>query len=316
MSKSLRNYPDVREVFDRDGSDAMRWFLMSSPVLRGGNLIVTEQGIRDGVRQVLIPLWNVWYFFSLYANTAAGPDGGGYEARRRAGSTDVLDRYVPAKTPDLVVDMTAQMDAFDVAGACQSLREFLDVLTNWYVRRSRERFWATEGVTDDARDAFDTLWTVLETLCIVAAPLLPLTTEEIWRGLTGGRSVHLLDWPRVGAGEPDALPADAVLVAAMDRAREVASTTLSLRKAENLRVRQPLPALTVVTADPAELKPFTDVVADEVNVKSVRLLGLDDAEAGQLRVTRKLTVNARAAGPRLGQEVATPPPAGKAGGRT
>jgi isoleucyl-tRNA synthetase len=300
MSKSLRNYPDVREVFDRDGSDAMRWFLMSSPVLRGGNLVVTEQGIRDGVRQVLLPLWNVWYFLALYANMVRE---GGYDARRRTDSGDVLDRYVLAKMHDLVVDVTAQMDAFDVAGACQSLREFLDVLTNWYVRRSRERFWATEGVTDDARDAFDTLWTVLETVCRVAAPLLPLTSEEIWRGLTGGRSVHLLDWPRVGAGEPDALPVDPALVEAMDRAREVASTTLALRKAENLRVRQPLPVLTVVTADPAELKPFTDVVADEVNVKAVRLLGLDDAGAAQLKVTRKLTVNARAAGPRLGKDV-------------
>ncbi len=303
MSKSLRNYPDVREVFDRDGSDAMRWFLMSSPVLRGGNLVVTEQGIRDGVRQVLLPLWNVWYFFALYANTAGGPDGDGYEARRRTDSPDVLDRYVLAKTHDLVVDVTAQMDAFDVAGACQSLREFLDVLTNWYVRRSRERFWATDGVTDDARNAFDTLGTVLETVCRVAAPLLPLTAEEIWRGLTGGRSVHLLDWPRVGAGEADELPTDAALVTGMDRAREVASTTLGLRKAQHLRVRQPLPALTVVTAEPAELKAFTDVVADEVNVKSVRLLGLDDAAAAQLGVTQRLTVNARAAGPRLGKDV-------------
>jgi isoleucyl-tRNA synthetase len=295
MSKSLRNYPDVREVFDRDGSDAMRWFLMSSPVLRGGNLVVTEQGIRDGVRQVLIPLWNVWYFFSLYADTAGS---GGYDARARTDSADVLDRYVLAKTHDLVVDVTAQLDAFDVAGACQSLREFLDVLTNWYVRRSRERFWATDGVTDDARDAFDTLYTVLETVSRAAAPLLPLTTEEIWRGLTGGRSVHLQDWPSA-----EELPADDDLVASMDKAREVASTTLGVRKAQNLRVRQPLPALTVVVAEPGELKAFTDVVADEVNVKTVRLLGLDDAEAAQLGVTQRLTVNARAAGPRLGKDV-------------
>jgi isoleucyl-tRNA synthetase len=295
MSKSLRNYPDVREVFERDGSDAMRWFLMSSPVLRGGNLVVTEQGIRDGVRQVLIPLWNVWYFFSLYANTAGE---GGYDAQRRTDSPDVLDRYALAKAHDLVVDVTAQLDAFDVAGACQSLREFLDVLTNWYVRRSRERFWATDGVTEDARNAFDTLYTVLETVTRVAAPLLPLTTEEIWRGLTGGRSLHLLDWPSA-----EDLPADAGLASSMDKAREVASTTLGLRKAQNLRVRQPLPALTVVVTEPAELKAFTDVVADEVNVKSVRLLGLDDAEATQLGVTQRLSVNARAAGPRLGKDV-------------
>ena len=149
---------------------------------------------------------------------------------------------------------------------------------------------------------------MLETLCTVAAPLLPLTTEEIWRGLTGGRSVHLLDWPSA-----DALPADPGLVASMDRAREVASTTLGLRKARGLRVRQPLGALTVVAAEAAELKAFADVVADEVNVKAVRLLDLDDAEAAQLGVTQRLTVNARAAGPRLGKDVQAAIRASKAG---
>ncbi len=227
MSKSLRNYPDVREVFDRDGSDAMRWFLMSSPVLRGGNLVVTEQGIRDGVRQVLIPLWNVWSFFSLYANSSA--DGAGYEATVSTASADLLDRYALAKTHDLVVQVTALMEDYDIAGACGAVREFLDVLSNWYVRRSRERFWAE----DEA--AFDTLAAVLETLTRVTAPLLPLVSEEIWRGLTGGRSVHLTDWPDAAQ-----LPTDEALVTAMDRIRAAASAALGLRKAARLRVRQPL----------------------------------------------------------------------------
>src|SRR3954467_12926815 len=142
MSKSLRNYPDVREVFHRDGSDAMRWFLMSSPVLRGGNLVVTERGIRDGVRQVLIPLWNAWYFFSLYANAYA--EGKGYEARWSTSSTDVLDRYLLAKLRDLVSGVQAQLDVYDVSAACETLRAFVDVLTNWYIRRSRERFWGED----------------------------------------------------------------------------------------------------------------------------------------------------------------------------
>jgi isoleucyl-tRNA synthetase len=300
MSKSLKNYPDVREVFDRDGSDAMRWFLMSSPVLRGGNLIVTEQGIRDGVRQVLIPLWNVWAFFSLYADSANG--GAGYEAVRRTDSTDVLDRYVLAKAHDLVETVTAQLDDYDVAGACHSVREFVDVLTNWYVRRSRERFWA------ERTDAFDTLYTVLEATCRVAAPLLPLVTEAVWRGLTGERSVHLTDWPDAAT-----LPADGALVAAMDAAREVASTVLGLRKAASLRVRQPLRELTVVVGDPDALQPFSRLLADEVNVKAVRLLALDALHAAQVGVTRRLTVNARAAGPRLGQGVQEVIRASKAG---
>ena len=157
MSKSLRNYPDVREVFDRDGADAMRWFLMSSPILRGGNLVVTEQGIRDSVRQVLIPLWNSWSFFSLYANAAEG--GEGYDATWRTDSAHPMDRYILAKLRDYVAAMTDQLDNYEVAAACDSTRGFLDVLTNWYIRRSRERFW------DEDADAFDTLYTVLEVVC-------------------------------------------------------------------------------------------------------------------------------------------------------
>ncbi|MFN8076069.1 MAG: isoleucine--tRNA ligase [Kineosporiaceae bacterium] len=300
MSKSLRNYPDVREVFDRDGADAMRWFLMSSPVLRGGNLIVTEQGIRDGVRQVLIPLWNVWYFFSLYANLA--DEGRGYTATPRTDSTDVLDRYLLAKTRELVVDVTGLLDAYDIAGACAAVRDFLDVLSNWYVRRSRERFWTEEPA------AFDTLAAVLEVLTRLAAPLLPLVSEEIWRGLTGGRSVHLTDWPT-----PEELPADHALVVAMDSAREVASATLGLRKASSLRVRQPLRSLTVVVADPDALTPFAPVIADEVNVKDVVLARLGDPAAGDVQISQRLTVNARAAGPRLGKAVQTVIKASKSG---
>ena len=237
MSKSLRNYPDVREVFDRDGADAMRWFLMSSPILRGGNLVVTEQGIRDSVRQVLIPLWNSWYFFTLYANAAGG--GAGHDARsvrahRR--QSNPLDRYILAKLREYVAAMTDQLDDYDVAAACDSTRSFLDVLTNWYIRRSRERFW------DEDADAFDTLYTVLEVVCRVTAPLLPLTTEEVWRGLTGERSVHLTDWPAA-----DDLPADDALVASMDTVRDVCSAGSALRKAANLRNRLPLSPLTVVT---------------------------------------------------------------------
>ncbi|GAB3677168.1 isoleucine--tRNA ligase [Angustibacter aerolatus] len=288
MSKSLRNYPDVREVFDRDGSDAMRWFLMSSPVLRGGNLVVTERGIRDGVRQVLIPLWNAWYFFSLYANAFDG--GKGYDAQWSTASTDVLDRYLLAKLRGLVTDVGEQLEVTDISAACASVQRFLDVLTNWYVRRSRERFWG-----EDDRSAFDTLYTTLEVLTRVCAPLLPLTTEEVWRGLTGGRSVHLADWP-----DAEQLPADDDLVIAMDRAREVCSVVLGLRKAEQLRVRLPLPSVTVVASDSAALQRFADLVADEVNVGEVRLAAPGDFAGG---LTRRLVVNARAAGPRLGRDV-------------
>ena len=278
MSKSRRNYPDVSEVFDRDGSDAMRWFLMASPILRGGNLIVTEPGIREAVRQVMLPLWNTYSFLALYA-----PKIGVW----RTDSTHPLDRYILAKLATLRDAITDALDVCDISGACEQLRQFTEVLTNWYVRRSRQRFW------DEDEDAIDTLHTVLEVTGRLAAPLLPLTTEVIWRGLTGERSVHLTDWPHTSA-----LPADADLVAAMDQVREVCSAASSLRKAHRLRVRLPLPRLTVAVADPQRLAPFIDLIADEVNVKTVDLT--DDID----RYGRfELTVNAKVAGPRLGKDV-------------
>jgi isoleucyl-tRNA synthetase len=261
----------------------MRWFLMASPILRGGVLSVTEQGIRDSVRQVMIPLWNSWYFFQLYANAA------GVEGRRRTDSGDPLDRYILAKLRDYVVEMTEAMDLYYVADACDATQRFLDVLTNWYIRRSRDRFWQEEQA------AFDTLYTVLETVSRLTAPLLPLTTEEVWRGLTGGRSVHLTDWPAA-----DELPEDADLVAAMDHVRAVCSATSALRKARQLRNRLPLSTLTVVGT---QVGGFESIIADEVNVKQIRLVPADAAEAAEYGVAQKLNVNARVAGPRLGKDV-------------
>jgi isoleucyl-tRNA synthetase len=286
MSKSLRNYPDVSEVFDRDGADAMRWFLMSSSVIRGGNLIVTEEGIRAGVRELLLPLWSTYYFFTLYANSE------GCTATRSVSSTHPLDRYILAKTRVVLEQVTEHLDDLDSPFAADALRDFADVLTNWYVRRSRDRFWA-----GDDRDAFDTLYTVLETVCRMAAPLLPLVTEEIWRGLTGGRSVHLEDWP--DAAE---FPDDPDLVASMDRVRDIASAGLALRKARSLRVRLPLAQLTVVSPS-AGLEDFRDILSDELNVKSVVLEQLTESSLGDHGITRRLSVNARALGPRIGKDV-------------
>lgn len=311
MSKSLRNYPDVSEVFDRDGSDAMRWFLMSSPILRGGNLVVTEEGIRAQVRGVLLPLWNAWYFFALYANTVER--GAGYDAQRvtpeRVASLPDMDRYLLARTRDLVQDVTAASDAYDVAGACQLISEHIDLLTNWYVRTQRQRFW------DEDRDAFDTLWTGLEVLCRVMAPFAPLLTEEIWRGLTGGDSVHLTDWPLDDDGVEPALVADPALVAAMDRVREVVSAAHAVRKAHAVKVRQPLRSLAVVLeADELDaVRPFLPLVASEVNLKEVRVEDLASDAAARYGVVTRLSVNARAAGPRLGKDVQTVIKAARAG---
>ncbi|AWR16337.1 isoleucyl-tRNA synthetase [Corynebacterium diphtheriae] len=281
MSKSRRNYPDVNEVFNRDGSDAMRWFLMSSPILRGGNLIVTEQGIREGVRQALLPMWNAYSFLQLYSSKPA---------QWSVDSSDVLDRYILAKLHDVVAAVGDALDNTDIARACDEVRTFCDALTNWYVRRSRDRFWS--GDTEHP-EAFNTLYTVLETLTRVTAPLLPMVSEVIWRGLTGERSVHLADFPQA-----DQFPADDDLVRAMDEVRGVCSATSSVRKAHKLRNRLPLPKVTVALPESARLADFADIIRDEVNVKEVALTS-DVDSVGRFDVV----VNAKVAGPRLGKDV-------------
>ena len=207
-----------------------------------------------------------------------------------AQSTNELDRYVLAKLHDLTAEMTAEMDADDFFDASAAIRSFLEVVTNWYIRRSRDRFWRGDQA------AFDTLGTVLEAVCRLAAPLLPLVTESIYRDLVpGARSVHLTDWPSA-----DQFPADPELVAAMDRVRDVCSATLSVRKREGRRVRLPLAQLTVATPDASALAPFRDLIADEVNVKHVELT--DDVAASASAV---LQVVPAVAGPRLGSDVQT-----------
>jgi len=311
MSKSLRNYPDVSEVLDRDGSDAMRWFLMSSPILRGGNLIVTEQGIREGVRQVMLPLWNVYHFFALYANAAN--KGAGYTAQVKYDSQHVMDRFILGKTRELVQQVTADMDSYDIWSACEHLRLYADALTNWYVRRSRERFF------DEDPDAFDTLYTALVTVSKVAASLLPLTTEEIYRGLTGERSVHLADWP-IAEDFAD----ESELLSLMETVRAVCSVGSSLRKEKKIRVRQPLQSLTAAIANEqfAQLETafgtkgadyFAKIVKDELNLREVILVNAQDANPADYGISQQLKVNARAAGPRLGKQVQTAIKASKSG---
>ncbi len=280
MSKSLRNYPDPMGVFDSHGADAMRWYLLSSPILRGGDFSVTDAGMRDTVRQVLLPMWNSWYFLSLYAN-AENKTG-----TVRTDSLHVLDRYVLAKLADTIDSVTASMDTYDLFAACGTIRNFLDVLTNWYIRRSRDRFWSGD------QDAIDTLHTVLDYLTKVAAPLLPLLTDEISRGLNGGdTSVHLADWPTSAA-----LPRDASLVSAMDMVRDVCSSALSVRKAHGRRVRLPLQTLTVASSDSSSLAGFLDIVRDEVNVRDV-VLTTDVASVASY----ELQVVPAVVGPRLGK---------------
>ena len=308
LSKKLRNYPDPEDVFESHGSDALRWHLMSSPILRGGDLrIATDASdFHDVIRLVLNPIWNAYSFFTMYANAD------GYTAVRRADAEGLLDRYLLAKTAALVESMTERMDAYDIAGACADVQSYLDALNNWYIRRSRERFWAPgsddPALAADQRDAYDTLFTVLTTLTRLVAPLLPMVAEEIHLGLCGrgpdgDASVHLEDWPDTAE-----LPQDPELVADMDRIREVCSVALSLREDHRLRARLPLSTLTVAGQDLAGLEGLTHLVRDEVNVKEVVLTD-DLSSVGRFL----LRPNAKLLGPRLGKAVQAVIGAAKAG---
>ena len=288
LSKSLRNYPDPVELFEKTGADALRWFLMSSPILRGGDLQIAKDGkqINEVVRLVLNPIWNAYYFFTLYANTD------GVKAQVRSDQKAVLDRYALGKVRGMVEGVQRCMDDYDLAAGCQVVKDFLDALNNWYIRRSRPRFWGETGVAD-RQDAYDTLYSCLVLLCRAAAPLLPLVTEKVYTGLTGEKSVHLTDWPDVSK-----LPLDAELVVQMDRIRDACSVGLSLREAKKLRTRLPLPKVTLAGADARAMEPFVHLLQDELNVKTVEFAA-DITVFGSFR----LQIDAKALGPKLGAKM-------------
>ncbi|MDR2538339.1 MAG: isoleucine--tRNA ligase [Bifidobacteriaceae bacterium] len=298
MSKSLRNYPDVEDVFGRDGSDAMRWFLMSSPILRGGNLKVTETAIREATRQVILPFWSAYYFFSLYANAANSKQG--YQARhvevRELHHLEQGDKYILAKTRDLVERATELMDQFNIPDTCELIKDYLEVLNNWYIRTNRERFWREDP------NAFNTLWTCLVYLTKISAPLLPMVTEVIYQGLTGAQSVHLTDWPDINKDREASLTLikDVPLVEVCDLVREIISSVHSIRKAKQIRVRQPLSKLTLLLDRPSEIESYIDLIKQELNVQQVELIHLASASKQGFQILETLTINARSLGPKIG----------------
>lgn len=290
LSKRLKNYPDPDHVFNTIGADALRWFLVSSPILRGGDINIDLDGksITEVVRTAINPLWNAYYFFTLYANTDE------IKASFSTKSTQLLDRYILGHTRLLIEKAELAYDTYDLAGVCQHILAFIDALNNWYIRRSRDRFWKSDK-DQDKTDAYNTLYTVLTTLCKVAAPVLPLITEEVYRGLTGEQSVHLTQWP-----DANIFPKEDTLVAEMDTVRDVCSVGLSIREAHSLRTRLPLASLTVAGSGIEAIKPHVPLIKDELNVKDVRFSNNPDEFASY-----QLAVNARAIGPRLGEKMKT-----------
>lgn len=257
LSKKLKNYPDPYVVLDTMGSDALRWFLISSPAVKAGNAMVDQEGkeVAKAARKAVMPFWNAYYFFCLYANAE------GIKAEKITTSGDILDRYILAKLKALAEQVKENLTAYDMAIACNACAEFLDILNNWYIRRSRVRFWdGTDG------QAFNTLYTVLITLAQVMAPLMPMMSEYVYRGLTGAESVHLTDYPNVTD-----LQDESELIAQMDLVRQISSTAKSIREEHHLRNRLPLRSMTIAGKQVGMLDSFTEVLKDEVNVKDIRL---------------------------------------------
>ncbi len=257
LSKKLKNYPNPYQILDTMGSDSLRWFLISSPVLKGGNVAIDKEGkeVAKAARKALMPFFNAYYFFCLYANAE------GVKAEAISQSDDILDTYILSKLKTLGNSCKKLLEKYEIAMACHECSEFLDILNNWYIRRSRARFW-------DGNDsnAFNTLYTVLTTLAKIMAPLMPITSDYIYKGLTGEDSVHLADYPTLNdIQENDSLNAK------IDFVRTVSSVVKSLREEHKLRNRLPLLSATIAGENAPLLNNFIDMLKDEVNVKDIIL---------------------------------------------
>ncbi len=305
-SKRLKNYKDPLEVINVFGADALRWLMIASPVMRGQDLMVDPEGkfIRDVVRLAIKPIWNAYNFFVLYANAD------GVQGKFSTDSKDVMDCYILAKCKQAVDAVERALDTYDTPTATDAVMRFFETLNNWYIRRSKERFWKKE-LDADKQAAYDTLYTVLTTMCKACAPLLPLTLENVYRGLTGEESVHLADFPDChGEGWQHVENNDEVLTRHMDIVRDVCNTGLGIRNKVNIRVRQPLASLKLVAA-PVEImgnRGLISLIEDEVNVKAITV---EDDLAKY--ATLKLSINSAVLGKRLPEKMKQILPASKKG---
>ena len=252
LSKSLGNFTDPSEQIEKCGADAVRLFILGSNFLKAEPVGIDMAGkvFAESTKTILTPLWNAYHFFTLYANA------GNIVAQSGAASENALDKYIIAELNELISVVGAALDEYKPDVAIKEFVRFLDVLNNWYIRRSRERFW------DEDQNAFNTLYSVLTTLCRALAPFAPFISEYIWRNLTGGDSVHLQTFPA-------AMDYDKQIVTDMRRVQSVVSVGKQLREQYKLRNRLPLAHMTVAGADLSE---YSDIIRDELNVKSVEFV--------------------------------------------
>jgi isoleucyl-tRNA synthetase len=258
MSKSKGNVMDPDYIFETFGADALRWLFFVSPV--GESYRIGEKPLQEVVRRFLLTLWNVYSFFVTYANLDGFKPGG--QPQVPPAERSVLDRWLLSRLNHLVEAVDRGLDRYDVNAASRPIEAFVDDLSNWYVRRSRRRFWKSDSDRDKLA-AYQTLYQVLVTLSRLMAPFTPFLSETVHRNLTRGTSVHLADFPQA-----DSAAMDAELEVGMRRAREVVEAGLAERDRARIKVRQPLRSFTYAGEGlPPEL---ADIVVDELNVKEVR----------------------------------------------
>ena len=267
MSKSLRNYTDPALVIKQFGADALRLFLMHSAAVKADDLKYSDDGVRDILKGILIPLWNSYSFYITYANidgvTATG------HAFDNALPTNPLDRWLLSVTQKLAGDVSAALDNYDLSGAIDPIVAYIDELNNWYIRRSRRRFWKSEN-DNDKKEAYEALYIALKTLSLVAAPVVPFITEAMWQNLRTAEdpiSVHLADYPVCNESKRDLK-----LEFKMETVQKAVSMGRSLRSQYNLKNRQPLKSVEFVTRNPEEkavLLEMEESIREELNVKKV-----------------------------------------------
>jgi isoleucyl-tRNA synthetase len=300
MSKSLKNYPDPVEILDDFGADALRAYMINSPVLRAEPLLFSRDGVRDVVRTVLLPLWNAYSFFSTYAE-ADNIRLADLENAPAVEDRAEIDRWILSVLQSLVTTVNREMEQYRLYAVIPPILRFIDDLTNWYIRRSRRRFWSQRGIGDDTDKmaAFATLYEVLVGFSKVAAPVVPFMTEQIYQDLVkkvdagAPDSVHHTDYPVA-----DESVIDRDLEAAMEVVRNVVNMGRGLRKRNDLKVRQPLSRLTVVTRDAAvaaAVDSHRELIDEELNVRAVTL----ERDEGHL-VELSARANFKVLGPRLG----------------
>ncbi len=267
MSKSLKNYTDPAIVMEQFGADAIRMFLIHSAAVRADDLKYSDEGVRDVLKGVLIPLWNSYSFFVTYANidgiTATG------KAFETSAPVNPLDRWILSITQKMVLDVTEAMDNYDLSKAIDPIVLYIDQLNNWYIRRSRRRFWRSEN-DGDKTEAYETLYIALKTFTKIAAPVIPFITEAMWQNLRlsdDKESVHLCDYPLYNESMRDL-----DLEFEMDTVQKAVSMGRSLRYQFNLKIRQPLKSVEFVTRNPEEktvLLAMEESIREELNVKKI-----------------------------------------------